>query len=449
MVTRAKHAHDPSSIGSLRTVGLLTLASIASAIAIGFIGGSFRWLLVQADNLRHVSLAWAHGVGGWTFILPMITAAIGAMVGRGLVQLSPRASGSGIQDVEAVWRRQAPLPGLGIVPIKYAGGLASLGVAGLVLGREGPTVHMGSTLGSTAGRWLGLSEPDQRLLYAAVGGAGLAVAFNAPIGGALFALEEVTRTVKVRVVLVTIFSTSIAVACSRLIIGDRPDFAVGDVPVPPLGMLAVFLVFGAVTGLVGVVYNRLVVGMLQVTDSMQRIGPVTRAGLIGALIGLLIWIDPLLVGGGDALTQQILSGQPLLLLAAVGYLVVRFLVGPLSYAAGTPGGLFAPLLAVGAVWGTVFHGVAVALVPAVGESAVPLAIVGMAAFFAATVRAPITGIALIVEMTAITSLTVPMLAACAAAILVAHAIHGAPVYDSLRGRMLRLQSPPPAPPSPQ
>lgn len=79
----------------------------------------------------------------------------------------------------------------------------------------------------------------------------------------------------------------------------------------------------------------------------------------------------------------------------------------------------------------------VGAVPGVGESAVPLAIVGMTAFFAATVRAPLTGIVLISEMTATTSLTVPMLLACAAAVLMAYAVRGAPVYDSLRERMLR------------
>lgn len=116
---------------------------------------------------------------------------------------------------------------------------------------------------------------------------------------------------------------------------------------------------------------------------------------------------------------------------------VRFGIGPLSYSAGTPGGLFAPLLAVGAVWGAQVHGIVGPLLPALGHQPSTLAIVGMATFFAAVVRAPFTGIVLIVEMTATTTLLVPMLAACFAAVLVATALGNKPIYDSLRARMPR------------
>lgn len=432
-----RETRDPDdSLGDRRTLLLLTLAAVVAAVGIGFVGGVFRWCLSRADVLRADLLEWAGGLPSIGWLAPVVMTAAGALIGRELVGLVPRASGSGIQDVEAVWRGQKALPSAAVLPVKFFGGLASIGT-GMVLGREGPTVHMGSVLGSETGRLLKLSERERTLLYTTVGGAGLAVAFNAPVGGALFALEEVTKSVKVRIVLLTIFSTSIAVACSRLVVGDRPDFAVGEIATPPIGLLAVFVLFGFLTGLLGVLYNAVVMGLLSVTDRLRRVGPRTRAGLIGAVVGLLLWFDPLLVGGGDALTQQLLDGRSLLLWSVLGYLVVRFLVGPLCYAAGTPGGLFAPLLAIGALWGVAFHGIAVLIVPAIGDSAVPLAIVGMSAFFAATVRAPLTGLVLIIEMTATTTLTVPMLAACAAATVAAFLVKGAPVYDSLRDRMLR------------
>lgn len=122
----------------------------------------------------------------------------------------------------------------------------------------------------------------------------------------------------------------------------------------------------------------------------------------------------------------------------LGFFLIRFVAGPLSYAAGTPGGLFAPLLALGALWGVGFHAVTV-LVPGVGMSPIPFALVGMAAFFAATVRAPFTGIVLVTEMTAVATLTVPMLAACFAATLAATLLRNPPIYDSLRHRMLRAE----------
>ncbi len=124
---------------------------------------------------------------------------------------------------------------------------------------------------------------------------------------------------------------------------------------------------------------------------------------------------------------------PLLLL----YLAVRFVAGPLSYSAGTPGGLFAPMLALGAISGTAFGRLVQVVVPDLGdEVVVAMAIVGMSALFAAVVRAPLTGIALIVEMTAITTVTVPMLLAAGAAVVTAMALKPLPVYDSLRAMLV-------------
>jgi CIC family chloride channel protein len=133
---------------------------------------------------------------------------------------------------------------------------------------------------------------------------------------------------------------------------------------------------------------------------------------------------------------MILGGHQFVLLAAAGLLVARFLSGPLSYSAAVPGGLFAPLLAVGALWGVLFLGCFNAVWPEdVRFLAIPMALVGMAAFFAATIRAPLTGIVIVLEMTATTSVAVPMLAASAAAVLAATAVGSAPIYDSLRLRM--------------
>lgn len=201
-------------------------------------------------------------------------------------------------------------------------------------------------------------------------------------------------------------------------------------------MIVLFAVFGLLTGAVGVGYNKLVTGALAAADRLHRVPPTVRAAVLGAFVGLALSVSPFAVGGGDLLTQQLLTDSSAFLLPAVlGYFLIRFVTGPLSYAAGTPGGLFAPLLALGALWAVLFHSGAV-LLPGVGPSPIPFALVGMAAFFAATVRAPFTGIVLIVEMTTIATLTVPMLAACFAATLAATLLRNPPVYDTLRRRML-------------
>ena len=149
-----------------------------------------------------------------------------------------------------------------------------------------------------------------------------------------------------------------------------------------------------------------------------------------------MFVYPLSVGGGEDLTQRILGGQNLVLSVVIGILAVRFIAGPLSYSAAVPGGLFAPLLAVGALWGLLFVGCFDAVWPEdTSQLAVPMALVGMAAFFGATVRAPVTGMVVVTEMTATTATLVPMMAATAAAVLVANLVGSPPIYESLRERM--------------
>jgi CIC family chloride channel protein len=145
---------------------------------------------------------------------------------------------------------------------------------------------------------------------------------------------------------------------------------------------------------------------------------------------------PFAGGGGEDLTQRILGGQHLAASAVIAILAVRFVAGPLSYSAAVPGGLFAPLLAVGALWGLLFVGAFNAVWPGdATQLALPMAIVGMAAFFGATVRAPVTGMVVVTEMTATTEVLVPMMAATAAAVLVAYLVRSPPIYESLRERM--------------
>jgi CIC family chloride channel protein len=185
-------------------------------------------------------------------------------------------------------------------------------------------------------------------------------------------------------------------------------------------------------------YNRTLLGALAVMDRLGRWPAEIRAAAIGAAVGALGFFAPGLIGGGDDITQGLLAhGAPLGLLALA--FAVRFGLGPTSYAAPVPGGLFAPLLALGAQLG-LFCGLLCELVfPAANLNATAFAVVGMAAFFTAVVQAPVTGIVLVIEMTAAFTMLSPMIAACFAAMLVPNLLNSAPIYDSLRERVFRLQ----------
>ena len=190
----------------------------------------------------------------------------------------------------------------------------------------------------------------------------------------------------------------------------------------------------------GAAYTHAILGSLAVADLARWVPVAVRAALIGGLVGLLAWFAPQLVGGGDALTQQTLMNAGTLSAISLIF-VLRFGLGPLSYAAGTPGGLFAPMLVLGAQIGVVFGRLCAEWFPDAAASPTAYAVVGMTAFFTAVVPAPLTGIALATEMTGSVNLLLPMLAACFGAMVVTNLLGIPPIYDLLRERAERRTHP--------
>ena len=426
-------APPPDDAAPARLIRLVALALLGGALA-GLVGGLFRRALVQADVWRTEMLEWSQGAPQTRWLVPVLVCAVAVALARLIVRWYPEASGSGVQRVEARIRNELPLrTRVGIIPAKFVGGVLAIG-GGLALGREGPTVQMGSVIGDRVGSAGRLSEHDRLTLSTSLAGAGLAVAFSAPLGGALFVFEEIARAFRTRLVLATFAGVVAAITVSRLLVGSEPIFRVPAPDAGPGWMLILYAVFGLAMGALGVAYNRLVVLLLDAFDAIRRVPAEVKAGAIGALVGLLGILVPSVIGGGDELNETVLVGSlPLTTLVII--LVIRWFLGPLSYSVGVPGGLFAPLLLVGAAAGALFAQALNTVAPDAHASPLTFAIVGMSTFFAAVVRAPFTGVVLIVEMTATTAAVLPMLLAAGAAVLVATQLRGAPIYDTLRARM--------------
>ena len=291
------------------TTGLVRLALVAlcAGAVTGVAGALFRLALMWADKTRLEVLAYSHQYPYLGWLIPVIAAAVCVAIARFLVRLEPLASGSGVQHVEAVMRGEAQPAPRGVVPVKFVGGVLAIG-AGMVLGREGPTVQMGSVIGSSLGRWLRLREEDIASLQAATAGAGLAVAFNAPLGGAIFVFEEVAHAFRTRLALMTLMACGTAMAVAQLILGDPREFHVAPPAMPGIWTLLPYVGLGLLLGALSVAYNWLVVKCLDLFNYYARLPVELRAALIGALIGAIGWLEPRLIGGGDDLNQQVLTG---------------------------------------------------------------------------------------------------------------------------------------------
>lgn len=416
--------------------GSVALAAVAVLVGglTGLVAASFRALLELIGHGRDELVRWAHGSPLLGLALVVASCAAATVAAAWLVcRVEPSAEGSGIPRVEAVVVGRTEPGRFRVLPVKYLGGLLSIG-SGLALGREGPSVQMGGNIAVIVGALLRRSQADVRILVASGAAVGLATAFNAPLAGGVFVLEELVKRFDPRTTLATLVASAAGFVSAHLVLHNSAtsDLQVPALAAPQLSQAPVVVVVGVLTGLVGVAYNWALMAALHVADTSRW--PVeARAALIGGIVGAIGWFAPSVVGGGDNLTQAALLGHGTVV-AVAGLLALRFALGVVSYAAATPGGLFAPMLVLGSHLGLLVGLVGSQLVPHLTPEPAGLALIGMAAFFTASVRAPVTGIVLATEMTGSTALLPPMLGACAIAMLIATALRSTPIYDQLTER---------------
>jgi CIC family chloride channel protein len=409
------------------------------AALVGLCAGSvaviFRGLLFGADTVRNALVIWSHNLPALGWLLPMLYSAAGAVLSVTLMRrYAPETSGSGIPHLKGVLHRLRDLSWFRVLIVKMFGGVLAIG-SGLALGREGPTVQMGGAVGKGVAGWLKVSSRDGLTLTAAGAGAGLAAAFNAPLSGLIFVLEEVQRDFRPAVFGAAFIAAAAADVVARLASGQLPVFAVPDFPAPPLSALPAFAILGCVAGAAGIVFNR---SLLKTLDWMA--GFHARASLcvvasIGAACGLVAWFSQLAVGGGHKLAEVVMAGN-LTLLEIPLWFLLRFGLTVFSYGTGAAGGIFAPMLVLGALIGLGTGRIAHIFFPSAASQPGVFAVVGMAAYFTAIVRAPLTGVILILEMTGNYEQMLSLLVSCFCAYAVAEYLKDVPIYEALLKRDL-------------
>jgi len=226
----------------------------------------------------------------------------------------------------------------------------------------------------------------------------------------------------------------------QALIGPAYTISIGPLRAPAVTTLWLFLLFGATFGVIGYAFNVALLELLARLGGLRRWRLVGLGLGVGLLVGVLDRFEPALVGGGHGVLEDALGGRfpiDLLMLLFAG----RFLMTILCYGSGAPGGVFAPMLALGTLYGMAYGKLVQAWLPGQGLHPELFAVAGMGALFAATVRAPLTGILLTAEITGDFQLILPLMLTCLTATLVAHALGGKPLYTSLLRRALRDTDP--------
>jgi CIC family chloride channel protein len=437
-------------LSSNETVAGILLAVLVGAIA-GFGAVLFRWLLRALQTAFFSRGGDILGFMGQYYII--ILPAIGGLIVGLIVYFGAReAKGHGVPEVmEAVAVRGGRIrPRVAL--IKSLASAFCIGSGGSV-GREGPIVQIGSSLGSTIGQVLHLSEDWVRTLVACGAAGGISATFNAPIGGVFFAMEIILgRFVTPRFGFVVI-SSVVADFIGRAFLGSQASF--GTVPYSLISYweLIPYAILGITAGVVAVIFIRLLYKCEDLFEAW-KIPDYLKPAVGGIIIGLigLYSVDLFGVGYGEAawesqmgIDQALVGGIALQSLLAL--LVLKVVATSLTLGSGGSGGVFAPSLFIGAMLGGVVGTVAHNLFPGETASMGAYVLVGMAAVFSGTARAPITAIIMLFEMTLDYRIILPLMIAVVISTIVARSINRESIYTAKlvrRGidiRQLELSSP--------
>ena len=368
-------------------------------------------------------------VGGapWRRLLLPVVGSLG--IGYLLYRYFPNARGSGVpQTKAALYAREGRIT-LRTVLGKFFCTSATL-ASGIPLGREGPSVQVGAGIASVLGRLLGLRPEQVKKLIPVGAAAAIAAAFNTPLAAVLFALEEIVGDLNAPVMGAVVLASATAWVVLRVLLGNNPLFKVPQYQLVHPLEFAVYAVLGVAGGLVSVAFTKLLLGMrarfLRFPQNTVWFQPV--AG--GLLVGLMGWFVPQVLGVGYGFVGDALNGKMAFNLMLL-LVVLKLLAVTTSYASGNAGGIFGPALFIGAMLGGTVGTVAHHLFPAYTATAGAYALVGMGAVFAGIVRAPMTSVLMIFEMTQDYAVIVPLMIANLVSLFIASRLQHEPIYEAL------------------
>jgi len=404
---------------------------------VGFIIVSFRYLLEQAELLRSVIYHYLQ-TGNWALTILWFLALFGiAYLLNWIVKIEPMSSGSGIPQVKGIILGFMKMNWLKVLLTKFIGGVLAIG-AGLSLGREGPSIQLGATVGQGISRGLGRSKIEERYLLTSGASAGLAAAFNAPLAGVIFSLEELHKNFSPTVLMSAVAAALTAVLVSQQFFGYNPIFNFIGLPILPINYYGLIIALGILMGFLGIAFNRFLIKSLEIYEQQTLLSGMWKIALPLVFAGIIGFFLPEVLGGGNNLVDELASkafSLNMLWLLLIG----KFFFTMVSFGSGVPGGIFLPMLVIGALAGSVFSHILIHFGQLDPYYSTNIIVLSMAAYFSAVVKAPITGSILIMEMTGSFSHMVPLIIVSMTAYLITDIAKIKPIYEELLERSLIKQ----------
>lgn len=366
-------------------------------VAAGLVVSLYRLSLAYAETaMRHVTAFLSQNA--LTIVLWIVVALILARVAYLIMKAVPDVQGSGIPMTDAEVAGVVDSCWYKVLPAKFVSGIL-VTFAGLSLGREGPSVQLGGSAAKAVSRGLRSPRGEERLLITCGAAAGMSAAFHAPLAGVLFAVEEIHREFSAPLVIAVMTASAAADFVASNLFGMTPVISLGFMGELPHVDYAAVIVLGILTGFLGAGFNKALYVMKDLAIKLDEFGRGVRIAIAFLISAAVAFMAPALLCGGDALIESLHESWAWSPTTLIILLLAKTAVTGIAYSSDAPGGTLMPLVAIGCAWGALFGLIVVRAWGLDSGYVTNFIALGMAAMFAASVRAPVTAVVLAWELT--------------------------------------------------
>lgn len=401
---------------------------IWQSVLVGLLSGLIVvFFRLSIENLFSVVLNITHG-SNHLYLLPLIACVGGLLSGFLVFKFAPETKGSGIPYVKMCLQKSGAIIRVRTVFVKFFAGVLAIGT-GMSLGREGPSVQLGAGMGAFVGKLFKQKNINKDTLIASGAGAAIAATFNAPIAGTIFVVEELLHRFSSSVLFPCLVATVTAASISRLIIGNETIFNCEFVQATfNTESFIIYIILGILAGVFGVLFSKTIFFFNNFYSKFNNIPNYIKPAIAAFIIGIIGIFLPYVLSGGNGVVESLLNNNfPILLVIII--FAVKFIVTPMCFGSGAAGGIFLPMLMIGAFLGYIVGYVALKM--GININPATMGFIGMAAFLSAVARTPITATVMVFEMTAGYESILPLMLVSAISDITAEKLGQKPIYSKL------------------